>query len=682
MCLNNILKLSLLSLVTSHMLYADDSTQKLDSVTVTANKIEENIQDVPQSITVIDEQMIEQKGIKSVDDIIKQIPNMYIDSSFGGAMNFRGLNTSFFTFNNPMVVYIDGIATSDTNSFNVSLENVERIEVLRGPQGTLYGKDAIGGVINIITKEPTNTPSGSIGVEYGSNNYMKGAFNLNTPIIKDKLFFNLNGEVNSDDGWITNTYNNDDKAAKESEKRFSTSLLYKANDNLSAKLVLKKDELKKYWGNYDRTTSAASLSQFSRSSAENANYDVFTLKKNDIDSQAINIKYEDDKYTIDSITTHKKSDLDTEFDLDFTSGTFYDGFNMVRDMEVDTYAQELRVSNNANDGELKWIGGVYFDDDEVTYDPYSLAVYNYVSTINSNTKAAFGQTMIPITDKSELTLGARYQRVSKDIDFDYYVSDTRSSGYNADKTWNTFLPKAALSYKLSEKFTPYVSISKGYMPGGFNTMASSTDPSVNTFEAQKSTNYEVGIKGLIEDFSFSATIFRMDIKDIQVYRQISGVYYTDNADKAHSQGIEFDFRYLPNDIWELNGAFGLIDTEYDSYDKGDYDFSGNKIEQTPSHTANLGLVYNDPSGFYTNVDIKNQGALYFYDDLQKKFLKNDDYTLVNVKTGYKFLDWDIYGYIKNLTDEEYLTFYQSNSTVSLATYGDPRSFGLGAKYKF
>jgi iron complex outermembrane receptor protein len=150
-------KLLFISLIVSSILYAQEKVSILEDITVSANKIEENIQDVPQSITVISEEDLEDKGIKKVSDIIKEIPNMSMQNTANGKQtSFRGLNTSAFTNNNPIVIYIDGVPYYDRYDFDPSLANVEQIEVLRGPQGTLYGKDAIGAVINIITKTPSN----------------------------------------------------------------------------------------------------------------------------------------------------------------------------------------------------------------------------------------------------------------------------------------------------------------------------------------------------------------------------------------------------------------------------------------------------------------------------------------------------------------------------------------------
>jgi iron complex outermembrane receptor protein len=408
-----------LSLATTTMLYGQDYAQEMDIVTVTANKVEENVQNVPQSITIIDAETIEEKGIKTIEDIIQEIPNMTSVPDRGIKVNFRGLNASLFTENNPIVVYIDGIPTSYKRAFSASLNNVERVEVLRGPQGTLYGKDAIGGVINIITKEPTNETTGDAGVEYGSNKYIRGVFNINTPLLENKLFFNLNGEITSNDNWVTNTYNGDDKAAKEDDKNISASLLYKATDKLSTKLVLIKEKNKNYGFKGYGIVGSSGLDNFHRDSAENTAFEMPMFEENTIDSQSLNIKYDTDHYILDAVTVHRNADVNGLYDADYTNGTYLDGSSMFNDASSEIYSQEIRISNKNVDG-VRWVGGLYIDKEERNHYAYGshaimagidYSYNNYVSNIDSNTQAIFAQSMIPLGEQFELTLGGRYQRI-------------------------------------------------------------------------------------------------------------------------------------------------------------------------------------------------------------------------------------------------------------------------------
>ncbi len=692
---NGFFKMSLFALAFCTSLIADD-VKKIDDVTVTANKVEENIQNVPQSITVIDEEILKEKGINSIQDVMKEVPNMVVSASSNGARaSFRGLNLSMFTNNNPVVIYVDGVPYYDRYDFNPSLVNVEQIEILRGPQGTLYGKDAIGAVINIITKKPSNDWHGDVGFEYGKNNYMQGTFNASGGLIDDKLFAGINGSFQKDDGWITNHYPGmKEDANNDKERKTSGFFLFKPSDRLSTKLTLTDNYSKTNWMDglaiLDNTTPIDSVK---RDNAENTSFDVPTFEVTKVRSGSLNLAYEFDDVKLESTTTYKKFSLDGDYDSDFSSGTVDDGYKQFNYTDMDTTTQEIKLSSKNQ--YIKWIAGLYFDNEDRNQGPYgyemiySGAPYyaNSVSETNSKTQAVFGQAMIPFAEKFELTLGGRYQRIEKDIDLTMYQTWGGSAYPNFDyedkKTWNTFLPKVALAYKNSDSLTTYASISRGYMPGGFNYFASSGSGTDNTFEPQKSTNYEVGIKYSGENYLLNASVFRMDIEDIHIYKSIGGtIWLTDNAKKAHTQGIELDGVYFLSDNIELSGAIGIIDAKYDDYDTGTAVYDGERIENTPKYTAKLGIAYVSDKGLYGRLDLDARGEANYFDGGNNKMVTADGAITSNLKIGYKINDWDIYGFVKNITNEEYINAYQSKDGMQMLYFNEPRTFGIGARYSF
>jgi iron complex outermembrane receptor protein len=681
---------------------ADEETLVIDNVVVTANKMEEDLTDVPQSITVVDKYTIEEKGIKDIPDVIEEIPNMFNSPNHGNSVNFRGLNASMFTRNNPVVVYIDGVPISDKYGFDASLANVERVEVLRGPQGTLYGKDAIGAVINVVTMQPTDTWQGKVGAEYGRFNYVEGLLNLSGPVVNDKLYFGVNGRYRQDDGWIENDCpGKNDDANRQDDRRISAYLLFKPTDRLSARFTASNEYTRTYWMDGYGLAPGSGISDFSRDDADHVAFDVATYEKTEVNSQSLQVAYAFDPVTVTSTTTHRRVDMDALYDADFGDNPLYDGLAQMGDSTTKTWTQEVRVASNNTEG-FRWVGGGYFDTEKRELGPYGMqfpyydnsGTYygNFVmdarSHSDSDTWAVFGQAMVPLGAGFELTLGGRYQRIKKEVELNMYYLPIGVSGapyyqLEADKTWDTFLPKAALSYKITDAWTVYFSWSKGYMPGGFNDFATSGTASDNSFKPQKSTNYELGIKGSFDRLRLAASIFRMDIEDIHVYKSVgTGIYLTDNADEAHSQGVEVEVTYLPFRCLELTLAAGIIDAEYDDYDAGDARFDGEKIEQTPAHTLKLGVAYNHPRGFYARADVKNQGRTYYYDDVNKAFDKEGSFTVVDVRAGYRFKGWDVYAYADNLTDEEYVNSYKSSSLVAIATFGNPRVIGVGARYQF
>ncbi len=348
-----------------------EGTLIFEEITVTANKVEENVQDVPQSISVIDGTEIEEKGIQKIPDIIREIPNMHImeGSYLGRSVNFRGLNASVFTNNNPVVIYVDGVPISDRHVFDASLVDVERVEVLRGPQGTLYGKDAIGGVINIVTKTPENCWHGKVEGEYGSNNYMEMSLDASGSLIEDKLFLGINGQYQQDDGWIENTWPGMDSDANSSDaRRIGAYLLYTPTERLSARLTVSNLHYKDSGEEGYALPVGSPLSSFHRDDAEVVNFDIPASDENDNLSESIVLNYDFDAMTLSSITTHHKLKLDGDYDADFMAGTMYDGCAMFTETEIDTYTQELRLASN-NDTGIRWVGGLYLEHEERDQNP-------------------------------------------------------------------------------------------------------------------------------------------------------------------------------------------------------------------------------------------------------------------------------------------------------------------------
>ena len=680
-----------------------EKTVEIEKVTVTANKMEEDIKDVPQSITVIDEFVLEEKGIKNISDVIDEIPNMYFSPFHGGSVNFRGLNTSVFTNNNPVVIYIDGVPYSDRYGFDASMANVERIEVLRGPQGTLYGKDAIGGVINIVTKDPENEWHGKVGAEYGSFNYFEGLFNINGALLEDTVYAGFNGQYTRDDGWIENDYPGRDKDANEEEnRRVSGYLLYKPFDRLRARFTLSNDYFEENWQNGYGVPVGTPMSELDRDDAEHVEFDVPTEETIESTSQSLDVTYDFGAVTLTSITTHRDLETNGEYDADFGAAPLFAGLKQFNHTELDTWTQELRLSSNKKKG-LRWVGGLYFDVEDRDQGPYGMefpmydpVTYDFLGNIAMNsesvsegsTAAVFGQGIVPLGSRFELTLGGRYQHIEKEVELDMFALPVGITGppmyeFEGDETWDEFLPRVALTYSINDEWNAYASYSHGYMPGGFNYFASTGTEEENSFDPQRSVNYELGLKVAMDRLRASASVFYMDIEDIHVYKAFGGLYMTDNADKAHSMGAELDFAYRLTDTVELTGAAGIIDAEYDDYDAGDgLDFDGEPIQNTPSYTFNLGIAWLHPEGFYSRADMKGRGNVHFYDDAIKEMVKEDAYVTLGAKIGYQFDDWDIYVYGENLADEKYIESYMANSMVAIVGFGDPRTFGIGARYRF
>ncbi len=680
----------------------ESADYKLETVVVTANKMEENPAKVPQSITVIDEVILEEKGIKNVNDLIREIPNMTAAASpIATGVRFRGLNPSIFTNNNPVLIYIDGVAHIGTEGFDASFANAERIEVLRGPQGAIYGKDAIGAVINIVTKKPVNEWQGKIGVEYGSYNLMRGVFNANGALINDRLYMGINGQYRQDDGWIENENPDRDKDFnKADDRRTNLNLTATPTDQFALRLSLINEYTREYGVDGLGVPDGDNIYDYSRDDAEHVDFDVPTRQTTENNAQSLALIYDFDIFSLNSITTHKLLEFDASYDSDFGNNSLYDGLTQFWNYKDENWTQEMRLSSADTDG-FRWVAGLYFEKekrdqpgigqqfpgfDPVTYDYLGNFEMSAESRMDAETFAVFGQVIIPFSQGFELTLGGRYQRIEKEIDLSMYYLPVAVPGpsmfdLKAEKTWNVFLPKAAVSWQFADSWSSYISYSSGYMPGGFNYFAMAGDEEDNRFEPQKSANYEWGLKGEFERGYLAASLFYMDIKDIHVYKVegMGTMFVTDNAEKAHSQGLELEAIYRPLKGLELSAALGIIEAEYDDYDTGVGNYNGRNIELTPTHTIRVGAAYIHPGGFYSRIDIYNQGKMYFYDNENMEFPEQDMYTLVDARLGYRLDDWDFCVYGSNLTDEEYFTGFSSMRVLS---FGKPRTFGVGMTYYF
>lgn len=675
----------------------------LENITVTANKMEECLTRVPQSITVIDEIMLEEKGINNLSDIIREIPNMTTATSpIATGVRFRGLSPSIFTNNNPVLIYIDGVAHIGTEGFDASLANVERVEVLRGPQGTIYGKDAIGAVINIVTKKPVNEWQGKIGAEYGSFNLMRGVFNAGGALINDKLYLGINGQYQQDDGWIENKNPNRDKDFnKADDRRTNLNLTATPTDRFTARLSLINEYENEYGVDGIGLPDGTSISDFSRDDAEQVDMDVLTRQVTENNAQSLGLSYDFGPVSLNSVTTHKILEFDANYDSDFSNNQIYDGLSQFWNYEDRNCTQELRLSS-ADRESFRWVAGLYLEKekrdqpgigkqspgfDPVTYDYLGSFEMSAESRMDSKTLAAFGQVVVPFSKSFELTLGGRFQRIEKEIDLSMYylpvgVQGSAMFDFNADKAWDYFLPKAALSWQFAGEWSTYISYSRGYMPGGFNYFSMAGNEEDNRFEPQKSSNYEWGLKGEFERGYMAASMFYMDIEDIHVYKVegMGTMYVTDNAEKAHSQGIELEAVYRPPiEGVELNTAMGIIDAKYDDYDTGIGNFKGQDIALTPAHTIRAGVAYIHPCGFYSRIDLYNQGKIYFFDNENMVFPEEEMYTLLDARLGYRLNDWDFCIYGRNLTDEDYITMFSSMRVLS---FGDPRTFGTRMTYYF
>ncbi|MCV6608077.1 MAG: TonB-dependent receptor [Campylobacterales bacterium] len=654
-----------LSLALSTALLAKEK-ESLGKLTITSNKQgETKITEIAGSVSVIDSLKLTDQNIDSTTKLQNLTPSFYITKTGPSMMttfaSMRGITGGMIGI--PAVgLYVDDVYYS---GLDFPLFDIERVEILKGPQGTLFGRNSEAGVVNIITKKPNKQDSGKISLDYGSFNTMKIDGSINKVINEDTVFRTAI-KYNKTDGYFKNK-NNDSNGAEETNQDIRAILDTKLSDRLFL------------------TTSIESLNNDASKYAQFAAYDEKDLRnKINVDkdgkaSQTSNganfkAKYHGDSTTIVSITSFRDESYKVENDLDFsTADNMY--LNLSKDLNY--ISEELRfISDNTSD--LNWIGGLFFlsETDKRDYKTdlkaYNMKI-NQVSETKTTTTALFGEVSKKLSN-TKLTFGIRHEQEKKD--FDYKQTGMGTSTGSKDKTFDATLPKISLSYQNSDKFIPYITMAKGYRSGGFNDKDNIGSP----YKPEFTTNYEVGFKSYLNDMKITGAFYNIKWSDMQVEVPVSGGsgVFIENASEATSTGGELELDYFLSDSLTLSAGLSSVESKYDSYTSGTTKYDGKYVTDVPKTTTNFSLNYRGDSGIYTGANYSSFQDIYF----DSANTKSQSYAITNVKIGYEQKDYDIYIYGNNIFDKEYKTraFQVQNNWYARA--GAPQHFGANVKYRF
>jgi iron complex outermembrane receptor protein len=645
------------SMILANSTLADQTLSKLDDVIITAHKLEQNVQEVPVSISVLDEKRLEDNNIKTLSDLATYVPNFSQTTIDSGMYipSMRGIVLDAHTYTTSVATYVDGVPYLNSIGNDILLDNIERVEVLKGPQGTLYGKSAYAGVINIITKKPDNSTQGKIKLELGEDNKQAYSLSVSGPILKDKFYAGLSLAHYEKDGQLQNTYK-DKKDDDREDNKGKLYLRYTPSDSLDISWIT--SHLKKN----DGGPSQVSISD---TTPRNVQRDYDGYSKSYILSNALKVEYAMDNMDFSSISTFKKYTDDRGYDYDGTSASLY---YAQADSKYKDYSQELRLDGQKD--KLIWLGGLYLDKNKA-HNILTLNSGGYVDNEGEVSNIGiFSNIDYHLKDDLVFIAGLRYDKDKVDI------SDNRST-YAADKSYNEVSPKIGLKYFYTDDFMPYLTISKGYKRGGYYIFAADNDN--KSYDKETLWNYETGFKAqaLDDKLTFNLSIFYMDIKDMHVVTNLSAFSsYVSNAAEATSKGFEIDTNYKLNSNLEIFAAFGYSKTTFDKFEDSLGTYTGNTNPYAPEYTYTLGTSYRGDNGVFAKMDIRAQGSI--YTDKANKY-KSPGYKIVNAKVGYETKDYEVYLYSDNLTDENYdIQYYASR----LRIVSDARETGVSFTYKF
>lgn len=747
--------LAVASVLTSHVALAqqttDEQTDKdkkgLERIEVTARKSVESLQEVPVAVTSVGEEELARTGIANLTEIQRFSPNTTLQTSRGTNSTLTafirgvGQQDPLWGYEPGVGIYVDDVYMARPQGAALDILDVERIEVLRGPQGTLYGKNTVGGAVKYVTKEMTGDATFGVQATVGSYSQRDIKLSGQIPLIEDKLYFgagyaNLNrdgfGEfLVAPTGQDTENYNKDLWAAR-------ATLEFHASEDLFLRL------------NWDKTVDNSNAkggfrlfpSLLTDAPVPDSVYDSYTSLPtwNEVELEGFSLMVNWDvseDLTLKYIGASRESYSLTNIDFDNTGFNLFDVPAVYDDEYV---SHELQASYQGNNFSL--VGGLY------AYDAESCGIFDAIlgglgvtletsGCNNSTAYAAYAQSSLDLSEKVSLTLGARYTKEEKEADVFYgfavgaaYPQNAWVKGYDRATTiglpvaqslgidtdgdgvldapkeadWSRFTPRIGVEYQMDEDTLWYASYAQGFKSGTFNPRASTNELAA---DPEIADSVEFGLKkDWANDLRTNITLFWLDHKDRQYIAVVPDPndptvlgQNLGNAAKSEVKGIEAEITYIASDQLTFDVALGFLDTEVQQDENIRDRLVG--LSNTPDYTFAVSGNYLLETEF---GPVTLNAGYYYRDDYilfeDNKNLQQEGYGLLNASINWESNEGTWYGglHLKNLTDEEYKVggysfvgaqnpdgSYQpgfGGDVTLIAYYGDPRTVHLTVGYRF
>ena len=707
--------------------------QELEEIVITAERRAENLQEVPNAITALSSPTLEQADIHDLTDVATRIPGLTF-SPFSPGQNIVALrgassNDDGAGTDNSVAVFVDDVYLGRVSNINPEMFDLERVEVLRGPQGTLYGKNTIGGAINVVSTRPNSEAlEGKVRANLGNYKRRDIAGLITGPLgggWAGKASFSLRKR----EGWVDNVYLNK-KLKDDDVQAFRGQLLY-GGDDFEALLSADFNRLDiedmartpvatgepgdpAFWaapvpGSYAELCVGRGADCSAGPIDGYAKRDAWGL------SAKLNWSLEDGELI--SITAYRENEADWNMDSTGTPRSPLPPlFNQINDDIfdlTDQFTQEFRWVSNIGD-HIDYVAGLWylreetdrtecFDNDVLTSDCTPSAdngATDWYRQVNQTTSyAAFGQFDWSLAKSWELTVGGRYSADKKEIDNDAIAGDfvviNQTFSNSVSENWSAFTPKLSLAYMPNDDTTLYGAVSWGFKSGGFAAAPQGiefTEP----LDQEEALNYELGFKSdLASNFRLNAALFFTDYKDLQIqtFGPLSaaaafGTFQTFNAGDAQIQGIEVEATWVVTEQLTLSGFYAFQDSEFgDTNIPGTAfpDQSGQDLIRAPENKFNINADYAtalaNGSEFRINVSWR-------YTDDQRGELEpwaiQPAFDLFDARVSWTgssgALELAVWG--KNLANEEYIGHVYTIASSVVAVFGDPRMYGATLTYRF
>ncbi|GGC15708.1 TonB-dependent receptor [Oxalicibacterium flavum] len=631
---------------------------------------------------------------QSLDEALNSSPNIRMFENSGNTnIAIRGMNAEGATQpsrSNPVIsVSVDGAeqGIEATRRGTRGVWDVEQIEVLRGPQSTLQGRNALAGSVAIKTKDPTFKPEAIFRQEIDSDGLYSGAFAVSAPIIEDQLAFRLSGQVARDDKDISYS---DPKWASQGDEEF---------EEFRGKLLFTPSALPGFTGLFtvSRTHDKPAYNtvtgpDFFAREYVTAGFEEF--RDTTVSRYIADLKYEfNPDWTIQSVTSY----VDTKVKINAPrSATFFR--DDTRDRE--DFSQDIRLIYGSEESAFSGVLGLYagyasghsVGDSEM--DVFGLGYTVPLQRINSRDKstslAVYADGRYEFTDRWTLLAGGRllHDKVSANVTGVVLAGTIDATLDEVSSVSNTeFLPKIGLAFEISENQNIALTASKGYRPGFSEHILGTT--TINTVESETLWAYELAYrsKWLDDRLQINGNVFYYDHSNMQVPVPVpdpilsAGYTYTINAGQAESYGAEIEARWNLDSGLDVYAGLGLLKTKFKDGVYNGASITGNEFPEAPALTASLGAIYKRQSGWFVGGDVSFTDGYYSKGEVANRPVTAvDSFTIVNAQAGYQTRNFTFSAYAKNLLNEKYLTGISSNGNS--ANIGDAWCFGLQLTQRF
>ena len=708
--------------------------KELEVIMVSAQKRSESLQKVPVAVSAYSSDGLERMGVKDFGDLTKASPSLTISETGGNKnenpVSLRGIGTYAFSvgIESSVALIVDDVPVARSGAFFNALNDVATIEILRGPQSTLFGKNSSAGLISVHTKDPTDDYEGQIEAQFtsdGERSY-KGMFS--GPITND-LGFRITAYDNSIDGWIKNLTTGTD-LGDSSSKGARAKFLWDASDDLSLTFIAETNEsddkccyavfvdVEDSYSSFGTPASKITEGMSTNTNNRSVRSAADPVSNSEDTAFSLKVEYDLNDFTITSVTA--KRDWDYFWSTNLVP---HDQLTVVQSgpYTSEQFTQELRLTSPASD-DFQYVLGAYYTDIQSNraFERGPIAFAKWDAQTYSKSTALFGQVEKSLSEKLSMIVGLRYNHEKFGIEFDKYHVDPNEH-YEADDSDSAVFGKAVLNYDYSDDTMVYASYSQGYKAGGYDISSSfSQNTADNPVGAETVDSYEIGAKQTFMrgSVSVNTSLFYSKFKDFQA--QATKIMPDDtlefilyNVGDLKTSGIDIDVRALLGEYWMLNGGFSYTDAMIESFVgadcyagqteeqgciSGKQDLSGKELSNSPDFKTSFALDYNRLIDDW-ELEVFGSIAYQWQSSTHFSLLNNPatavgSYGVANFNFGVK--DWDevykVTFFANNITNQYYPSgisdfsnFIASGGGKAIAHFiprAADRYYGIRLQYNF